>query len=124
MFRARRDARAWERLAAMRGRVAQMPAVQLLYVTGVYQRARRGSKALVRTEDGSTWDAWFWHYHAQPGSAVAVAVQPGWGPHNAGDVLYVGSERAAGVYEVLDAKSLRRCHRHYRCLLRATARVD
>lgn len=105
-FRRRRDADAWARLEEVRARVAVSHGIRLLYVVSVYQRARRGAKAIVETDDGRRWDAWFWHHRPQPGSAVAAAVSLGWGPHNERDVLYVGWEDRAGVFDVLDRRTI------------------
>ncbi|WP_369354800.1 hypothetical protein [Streptomyces sp. cg2] len=63
----------------------------LLQVTQVYQRARRGSKAVVTWCDtGLRQDAWFWNWHVPPGAYLLVNAGSGYGPHSHNpNVLYV-----------------------------------
>jgi hypothetical protein len=92
----------------------------LLYVQNVYQRAQRGSKAMVSIYGDSTGmsrDAWFWWEQVHRGSVVAVSHSQGWGPHtNRDGVLYIGTqapEQQSGVYATFNAKELARAQRHY-----------
>ncbi|MFH9351154.1 hypothetical protein [Kitasatospora sp. NPDC017646] len=63
----------------------------LLHVTQVYQRARRGSKAVITWCDtGLQQDAWFWNWHVPPGAYLLVSASSGYGPHSHNPhVLYV-----------------------------------
>ncbi|MER7106892.1 hypothetical protein [Streptomyces sp. NPDC000229] len=63
----------------------------LLQVTQVYQRARRGSKAVITWCDtGLRQDAWFWNWHVPPGAYLLVNATSGYGPHSRNPhVLYV-----------------------------------
>ncbi|MFJ2021838.1 hypothetical protein [Streptomyces nodosus] len=64
---------------------------QLLQVTRVYQRGRRGSKAVVTWCDtGRQQDAWFWNWHVPAGAYLLVNASSGYGPHSHNpNVLYV-----------------------------------
>lgn len=64
---------------------------QILQVMQVYQRGRRGSKAVVIWCDtGRRQDAWFWDWHVPPGAYLIVDATSGYGPHNHNpNVLYV-----------------------------------
>jgi hypothetical protein len=63
----------------------------LLQVTQVYQRARRGSKAVITWCDtGLRQDAWFWDWHVPLGAYLLVNATSGYGPHSHDpNVLYV-----------------------------------
>ncbi|MFF7728815.1 hypothetical protein [Streptomyces sp. NPDC008001] len=63
----------------------------LLQVTRVYQRGRRGSKAVISWCDtGARQDAWFWNWHVPPGAYLLVSATSGYGPHTHNpNVLYV-----------------------------------
>ncbi len=63
----------------------------LLQITQVYQRGRRGSKAVVTWCDtGRRQDAWFWNWHVPLGAYLLVNASSGYGPHSHNpDVLYV-----------------------------------
>ena len=63
----------------------------LVQVVSVYQRARRGSKAMVVWCDtGIRQDTWFWYWTAPVGAYVLVRGASGFGPHNQNpNVLYV-----------------------------------
>lgn len=64
---------------------------QLLQVARVYQRGRRGSKAVVTWCDtGRQQDAWFWNWHVPAGAYLLVNASSGYGPHSHNpNVLYV-----------------------------------
>ncbi|MFF3693223.1 hypothetical protein [Streptomyces sp. NPDC002221] len=64
---------------------------QPLQVTRVYQRGRRGSKAVVTWCDtGWQQDAWFWNWHVPVGAYLLVNASSGYGPHSRNpNVLYV-----------------------------------
>ncbi|MCT7355156.1 mS29 family ribosomal protein [Streptomyces sp. 15-116A] len=63
----------------------------LLQITRVYQRGRRGSKAVVTWCDtGRQQDAWFWNWHVPAGAYLLVNASSGYGPHSHNpNVLYV-----------------------------------
>ena len=60
-------------------------------VQQVYQRANRGTKAvIVWAESGWRQDAWFWYFWPAPGSTLLVFGAVGFGPHNQNpDVFFV-----------------------------------
>jgi hypothetical protein len=93
----------------------------MLYIQNVYQRAHRGSKAMVSIYGdalGASRDAWFWWELVQRGSVVAVNLGEGWGPHTRrDDVLYIGNGEPApqsGVHATFGARELVRAQRHFR----------
>lgn len=52
-------------------------------VQSVYQRARRGTKAVIRwQETGYQQDTWFKGWHPEAGSWLLLRGSTGWGPHN------------------------------------------
>src|SRR5688500_9038137 len=95
-LRARRraaDERAAELLAELRAAAQSTPHEYVVYVTSVYQRARRGTKAMVEVEGVGTRDAWFWWSTVTPGQMLLVGAKRDWGPHShRRDVFYVGTE--------------------------------
>ncbi|WP_143086379.1 hypothetical protein [Amycolatopsis saalfeldensis] len=97
--RRRRDKRLaehWRELQARRALAGDEAAVAV--VERVYQRARRGAKAVIRwQETGDHQDTWFKGRHPAPGSVLLLRGSTGWGPHNRnpntyyvnpGDLLY------------------------------------
>jgi hypothetical protein len=64
----------------------------LIRVQRVYQRARRGTKAVVELPDGRLQDAWFWGSSPRTGQVLMVRSEVYWGSHNQNHVLYVGTE--------------------------------
>ncbi|MFF6801966.1 hypothetical protein [Streptomyces sp. NPDC012616] len=62
-----------------------------LQITRVYQRGRRGSKAVVTwCDSGRQQDAWFWNWHVPVGAYLLVSASSGYGPHSHNpNVLYV-----------------------------------
>ncbi|WP_051836750.1 hypothetical protein [Streptomyces sp. NRRL WC-3742] len=73
---------------------------RMLRVANVYQRGKRGSKAVVHwCDSGDTHDAWFEGWHVPPGAFVLVTggVGVGWGPHNRiENVLYIEPRHVRG----------------------------
>ncbi|WP_127153409.1 hypothetical protein [Streptomyces lydicus] len=70
----------WHHLQQQR---AHTRGAHLVQVVQVYQRARRGSKAVISWCDtGLRQDAWFWNWHVPPGAYLLVSGQSGYGPHN------------------------------------------
>ena len=63
----------------------------MCHVQQVYQRANRGTKAvIVWAETGWRQDAWFWYFWPAPGSTLLVLGAVGFGPHNQNpDVFFV-----------------------------------
>lgn len=75
-------AASWESLIRERD-TARASGVYLVQAVNVYQRARRGSKVVIRWCDtGATQDAWFWHRQIVPGAYLMVRGTAGFGPHN------------------------------------------
>ena len=115
--RRRRDEKAARDVAAfLRHEVAL--GRQALRIVNVYQRAARGSKAVVQVcGQDNVVDTWFWWYWAEPGSLVSVLPEVGWGPHTArSGVHYVGHEHAA-VHSILGyvpSQDVIRADRHAR----------
>lgn len=116
-----RDAAAAQSWAAFHHYAATTNGWSLLHVHNVYQRAHRGSKALMSIYGDTTStsrDAWFWWHHVQPGSVIAVHHNQGWGPHSQrDDVLYIGRNAPtpqSGVYATFSAHELTRAQRHFR----------
>ncbi|MEU3549936.1 hypothetical protein [Streptomyces longwoodensis] len=62
----------------------------LLQITRVYQRGRRGWKAVVTWCDtGRQQDVWFWNWHVPAGAHLLVNASSGYGPHSHNpNVLY------------------------------------
>ncbi len=113
--RAKRAAQAYARLRALRELTARFPFVEVVLVQHVYQRSRRGTKALVLMErTGQQHDAWFWWSRVSSGQMAAVQFTEGWGPHTQRDgVLYVGhKDTGHGIYELLSAREVKRASRH------------
>ncbi|MFC1408457.1 hypothetical protein ACEZCY_04080 [Streptacidiphilus sp. N1-12] len=83
----------WEHLVRMRADPRSRGA-ELVRVVRVYQRAARGSKALVAwATGGAQQDAWFWFWAVPVGAHVLVRSTIGYGPHNRNpSVLYVRQE--------------------------------
>jgi len=70
------------------------PGAHICYVSHVYQRANRGTKAvIVWAETGWRQDAWFWYFWPAPGSTLLVFGTVGFGPHNQNPaVFYVDAD--------------------------------
>jgi hypothetical protein len=81
-------ARRWD---SMELRRAMTPDAGLIGIAGVYQSARRGTKAvIVWLATGREQDAWFADIWPAPGSVALVRGSTGWGPHNHNpEVFYV-----------------------------------
>lgn len=103
-------------LQELRTGARTIPHGYVVHVTSVYQRARRGTKAMVDVEGVGSKDAWFWWSTVVPGQVLLVSAGRNWGPHShRRDVFYVGSESGAtGVHRVLSARTARRAARHQR----------
>jgi hypothetical protein len=72
---------------------AQTPGIELVHIARITQRARTGTKAIVRHRDGATQDAWFWNVRVQHRSILLVRANTGYGPHTRRDhVLYIGTK--------------------------------
>ncbi|MGX2995687.1 hypothetical protein JNUCC64_15570 [Streptomyces sp. JNUCC 64] len=82
----------------------------LLQVTRVYQRARRGSKAVITWCDtGLRQDAWFWEWHVPPGAYLLVSATSGYGPHSRNPhVLYVHPSQVRSWVPAQAARAARR----------------
>lgn len=89
--RRHRDAQAAAAWQALLAASQTMPWAHMCHVRQVYQRARRGAKAvIVWSATGQPQDTWFWHFWPQAGSTLLVSGAAGYGPHNHNpDVLYV-----------------------------------
>ncbi len=89
--RRKRNAQLTAQWNNLQQRRAQPGSGHLIQVVQVYQRARRGSKAVITWCDtGLRQDAWFWEWHVPVGAFVLVSGQSGYGPHNHNpSVLYV-----------------------------------
>jgi hypothetical protein len=83
----------WEHLVRMRADPRSRGA-DLVQVLRVYQRADRGSKAVVAwAASNAQQDAWFWFWAVPAGAHVLVRTTTGYGPHNRNpNVLYVQQE--------------------------------
>lgn len=77
----------------------------------VYQRARRGSKAVIVWQaTGVRHDTWFWGWHPPPGAFLLLEGSRGYGPHNRNpNVLYVQPDQ---VHAVVDASAPAAWQRH------------
>lgn len=82
-------------------RVAGSSGLLLLRVRRVYQRAKRGTKAVVEYPDGRQVDAWFWWSAPASGQVLMVRGQTGSGTHHSSSVLYIGT--AAGDNGIHDS---------------------
>lgn len=91
--RDRRLAELWDWMQQQDG----VPGQGLARVVRVYQRARRGSKAIIEWADKSRQDAWFYTWYPSQGSYVVIVGRVGYGPHN-GDpnVVYVDQNGVIG----------------------------
>src|SRR5690349_1611552 len=98
-------ARAMERGGRMSPLQAPRGTCQCLgEVVGHRQRARRGTKALVRwVADGQTTAAWFWYARPPVGTFVLATGEYSWGAHHDEGVFYV----EAGGYEVIPGRAMR-----------------
>jgi hypothetical protein len=81
-------AQRWDAMERLR---ATTPGAGLIGIVTVYQRARRGTKAVIMwLETGREQDAWFAANWPSAGSVALVRGSTGWGPHNQNpDVFYV-----------------------------------
>jgi len=88
--------RRWQQMNIMRER---SPGAELVVVDQVYQRARRGCKAvIVWQRSGIAQDSWFEGMHLLPGDLLLVRGSSGWGPHNNNpNVFYVGRGQVLSV---------------------------
>lgn len=77
---------------------------QVIHIDGVYQNARRGTKAIGRIGP-QTWDIWLWHFHGIHAPSTLLVprdliphrgpqgeVIGSWGHHNKHNIIYVGNE--------------------------------
>ncbi|WNV91132.1 hypothetical protein [Umezawaea sp. Da 62-37] len=87
------------------------PGTAIVRVAHVYQRAQRGTKAVVvLVATGYQQDAWFAHSNPVPGSYLLVRGRTGWGPHNSNpEVLYV---ELGEVLYTLPPDTVQACERH------------
>ena len=77
----KRLAEHWRKLQARRALAGDGAAVAI--VNRVYQRARRGTKAVIRwSETGQRQDTWFEGRRPAQGSVLLLRGSTGWGPHN------------------------------------------
>ena len=88
-----RDARAaaaWQNLLAV---AHARPDAHVCRVSHVYQRAHRGSKAVILwAASGRRQDTWFWYFSPAAGSTLLISGVVGFGPHNQNpNVFYVES---------------------------------
>jgi len=90
-IRERRDAQAAEHVDAVHAECIDNPSLVLVRVVKVYQKARRGTKAIVvHEDDGRPQDTWFERMRPRVGSYYLVQRCSAWGPHNSNpDTLYV-----------------------------------
>lgn len=85
----------WDGLCAQRD---STPGAVMIEVIDVYQRAQRGTKAIVVVAgSGRPQDAWFWGTRPAPHSTWLVMPETGWGPHNQNPVLYLNPEQLLGM---------------------------
>jgi len=86
-----RDQDLYHHWHAMHEMCRTTPGAAVVQVSNAYQRAQRGTKAIVVwTATGYQQDAWFAGSHPMPGSFLLVRGRIGWGPHNGNpEVLYV-----------------------------------
>lgn len=94
----------------------------LAQIERVYQRARRGSKAIIVWPGGRRQDTWFWRWHAIPGYYVLLQGTTRYGPHNSDpQVFYVEvPERLA----VLPPEAPYAWERHQHRLAKETERAS
>lgn len=85
----------------------------LVEVTGIYQPAKRGTKAWVAILDvGGPYDSWFWHYRPARGALLLIEASSGWGPHHSRDILYVGMQgHRHGIVRSFPKRDLQRLRR-------------
>ncbi|MFB9905085.1 hypothetical protein [Allokutzneria oryzae] len=117
---ARRDALMNSRWQAMCARQMAEPGLHVVRMASVYQRARRGSKAVIVWGTGYQQDTWFAGNWPVPGSILMIRGTVGWGPHNNNpNVFYVepdqvicalppGTERAVARHQERQARSITR----------------
>jgi hypothetical protein len=86
----------WDGLCAQRD---STPGAAIIEVVDVYQRATRGTKAVIVVADSSQrQDAWFEGRRPALHSLWLVTLPaPGWGPHNQNPVLYLYPEHLLGM---------------------------
>ena len=83
----------WDALCACRDTT---PSSVVIEVVQVYQRAQRGTKAVVVVDGiGQRHDAWFHGIAVRPAPSSLWLVLPhtGWGPHNQNPVLYLNPDQ-------------------------------
>lgn len=104
VWNARRDQQAkqvarWQRWESMQALKASTPGAELAEVAVVYQRARRGAKAvIVWLANGHRQDAWFEDEWPHAGSVLLLRGSTGWGPHNRNpDVFYVRTHQILDI---------------------------
>ena len=87
-----RDQELYHRWYEMHEMCRTTPGAAIVQVANAYQRAQRGTKAVVVwMATGCPQDAWFADSHPMSGSFLLVRGRTGWGPHNNNpEVLYVG----------------------------------
>lgn len=83
VLKRKRDRDAAKQWDAMTAVAARTPGSAIAHVQTVYQRARRGTKAvIVWQETGYAQDSWFKGAFPAAGSTVLLHGSTGWGPHN------------------------------------------
>ena len=110
--RRRRDLWAYERVQTARARSGATPGSSLVWVRSVQHYGPKGTKAWVDVEGDGRRDAFFWHARVHPGQLLVVASSTGWGPHTRSNAVFYVPDR--GIYDVLDAATLKAADRHAR----------
>ena len=89
------------------------PEAELARVAQVYQRAKRGTKAVIAWErTGVEQDSWFEGMDPSPGDLLLLRGSPGWGPDSASpNVLYVAPGQVLSSMTV-EAQAAATRHRH------------
>jgi hypothetical protein len=107
------DAELYEDWCAMQRLQNSSPGSGLVQVVSTYQRARRGTKAVVMwLESGYRQDSWFALNWPKPGATLLVQGSTGWGPHNRNpEVFYVKPNQ---ILYWMPPGSLRAVERHKR----------
>lgn len=108
--RRKRDARLAAQWHSLQQLNANTAGARLIQVVQVYQRAPRGSKAVITWCDtGHRQDAWFWNWHVPAGAYILMSGDTGYGSHNRNpNVLYVGQQQVHSWVPGGAAKAARR----------------
>jgi hypothetical protein len=112
-WRRRADAEISEQWDDIHRQKATTPGADLAEIATVYQRARRGTKAIIEwIESGERQDTWFAHHWPAPGAIVLIRGSTGWGPHNHNPNTYYVAP--GDVLRELPARSRKAVQRHHR----------